>query len=286
MNGPQRTWGIPTDGLPVAQVAPPSADGGTQPGVILGVAVNDGNLRQQLWKLLILSLVMGVLATVAAAVAFTFGLDSGTGVVGALGIPVCGYLAIKTKSRSCLRAFALWNMLCASSYIVSALLLVGTTIPLLECVCDTSQALCGGGSVTRANNTSWENLCRRKGSILNGYGLSLGLGGAVAMLQLLGCVWGRTLESNPYFAAVLVEGSPAMMFVAPQGQYGAAPPPQYATAAFAPSYAIYPQGQGWAPSQAAYPQPGQAQYGGQQYRTPATGNAPGGRDSQTDPSCG
>lgn len=272
--------------IPVASVAAPG-----EGRLVLGLPIEDATTRYQVRKVLCTAFAMGILAVVTGAIAISTNDDYGSGVIASFAIPLCGYIAVKNKSRSCLRAFIVWNALCAGLFVVTAIIVGSSYIPLLNCVCDLS---CDPGgryqNINFGNRTAsarWRQICSNKDEALQGYYASIIVGAVTAFLQVLGCIWGRQLEDNAYFAvASAVDGMPVAVIGTPYlAQPGGSPGvPGYPVAymmASAPhgyGYAAQPRGYGgYPPGGAIMTAGGQLNYTAVQMRQPGMmmGPAPG-----------
>lgn len=210
--------------IPVAAVASPG-----EGRLVLGVPIEDAETRYQVRKVLCTALAMGTLAIITGAIAISSNDDYGSGIIASFAIPLCGYIAVKNKSRSCLRAFIVWNALCAGLFVVTAIIISSSYIPLLNCVCDLN---CDPGgryqNINFGNRTAsarWRQICSNKDDALRGYYASIIVGAVTAFLQVLGCIWGRQLEENAYFAvSSAVDGMPVAVIGTPyQAQPGGGP---------------------------------------------------------------
>lgn len=190
---------LPVAALPVAPPAPPRPP--HPAATVLGTPVDDAGLAAQLRRVAAVTAAMAVLAVVSGTVQLTQAHDASGAVLAALGIPLCGLAALRFKSRSCLRAFKIFNGLCGGLFLLTAAVTLTATLPRLECYCSVGCTPPGGvpGPV-RLNTTAAQAFCAEKGGVVRSYYFALGLGAATAFLQLLGSAWAAQLESNPFFS--------------------------------------------------------------------------------------
>lgn len=92
--------------IPVATVATavPAPEGGSDASqVVLGVPIYDPDTRSQVRRVMATAIAMALLAIITGIISISTSEDVSSGIIASFAIPVCGYLAVKNKSRSCLR---------------------------------------------------------------------------------------------------------------------------------------------------------------------------------------
>lgn len=179
-------------GIPVAQpVASPQSSGDAAAmHVVLGIPFLDAKTAALFRSVLIVSFLMAALALASCVLQIvTDQVSVYFGIVAAIGIPFCGLMAAKTRSRECLMCFIAFSACQVLFFVIAAILDHGTWM----------------GSAS-------------KGIAFAALGLAIGM----AILQVAGVVLGCRLLNTPYMMTNALEdhmAPPPTVIVAAQPAY-------------------------------------------------------------------
>jgi len=202
--------------LPTATVVvPPTASGGydasaahaTGAQVVMGVVVDNEESAFLVRRVLRISLVLAVMAVVSVFMNLSTG--SALVVIAQLivvSIPACGYYGAKNRSKDLLQWFWLSNACCVCLGVVSLVLSLGVSLPMVDCYCD---PICRADTLHISNSTSanlspaersqleqLDQVCANESEFHRALYIGAGLTLLQMALQCAACIYGRQLADT------------------------------------------------------------------------------------------
>ena len=166
--------------------------------VVFGIPIEDDGAAKLVKKVMNISTAMAALACITAIIDLTSDVSLGLGFIVAVVIPCLGWQGARKRSVGLLRAFAFCNSFCACVFLLNAMMTIFVTMPEIRCLCDTQCRADNYDENDKDVIKTVNDVCPSKDKIITLLWVSLLVGAAMAVLQVLGFKFGRKLMLHSY----------------------------------------------------------------------------------------